>query len=101
VSARTIAATLLAEDKSAASEKSFIDALDDPDPAVRTAAARALGDYHSKEVLDALVDGFYDSKPQVRMMAAASYIQAARTDTENKQRTADQRGHASGRRPVG
>jgi HEAT repeat protein len=100
-SARTIAVTLLAEDKSAATEKSFVDALDDPDPAIRTAAARALGDYHGKEVLDALGDGFYDSKPQVRMMAAASYIRAAHTDTENKQHTADQHGHASGRRPVG
>jgi HEAT repeat protein len=100
-SARTIAVTLLAEDKSAATEKSFVDALDDPDPAIRTAAARALGDYHNKEVLDALGDGFYDSKPQVRMMAAASYIRAAHTDTENKQHTADQHGHASGRRPVG
>jgi HEAT repeat protein len=99
-SARTIAVTLLAEDKSAATEKTFVDALDDPDPAIRT-AARALGDYHSKEVLDALGDGFYDSKPQVRLMAAASYIRAAHTDTENKEHTADQHGHASGRRPVG
>lgn len=100
-SARTIAVTLLAEDKSAATEKSFVDALDDPDPAIRTAAARALGDYHNKEVLDALGDGFYDIKPQVRTMAAASYIRAAHTDTENKQHTADQHGHTSGRRPVG
>ena len=102
MSARTIAATLLAEDKSAATEKSFIDALDDPDPAIRTAAARALGDYHSKEVLDALGDGFYDIKPAVRMMAAASYVRAAaHTNTEGKERTADQQEHTSGRRPVG
>jgi HEAT repeat protein len=100
-SSRTIAVTLLAEDRSAATEKIFIDALDDPDPAIRTAAARALGDYHSKEVLDALGDGFYDIKPAVRMMAAASYIRAAHTDTEKKERTADQQGHSSGRRPVG
>jgi HEAT repeat protein len=100
-SARTIAVTLLAENKSAATEKIFIDALDDPDPAIRAAAARALGDYHSKEVLDALGDGFYDVKPAVRMMAAASYIRASHTDVEKKERTADQQGHASGRRPVG
>jgi hypothetical protein len=41
----------------------------------------------------------------VRMMAAASYIRAAHTDTEGKerkaQRTADQNAHGSGRRPVG
>jgi HEAT repeat protein len=101
VSARTIAATLLAEDKSTATENSFIDALDDPDPAIRAAAARALGDYHSKEALDALADGFYDTKPVVRMMAAASYIRATHTDTDNKQHTADQQGHISGRRPAG
>jgi HEAT repeat protein len=101
VSARTIAATLLAEDKSTATEKSFIDALDDPDPAIRAAAAHALGDYHSKEALDALGDGFYDTKPAVRVMAAASYIRAAHTDTDNKQHTADQQGHASGRHPAG
>jgi HEAT repeat protein len=105
-SARTIAVTLLAEDKSAATEKSFIDALDDPDPTIRTAAARALGDYHSKEVLDALGDGFCDVKPAVRMMAAASYLRvAAHADTEGKERTAehtaDQEGHASGRRAAG
>jgi HEAT repeat protein len=101
-SARTIAVTLLAEDKSAATEKTFIDALDDPDPAIRTAAARALGDYDSKEVLDALGDAFYDTKPAVRMTAAASYIRAAaHTDTDNKERTADQQDHASGRHPVG
>jgi HEAT repeat protein len=100
-SSRTIAVTLLAEDRSAATEKIFMDALDDPDLAIRTAAARALGDYHSKEVLDALGDGFYDIKPAVRMMAAASYIRAAHTDTEKKERTADQQGHSSGRRPVG
>jgi HEAT repeat protein len=101
-SARTIAVTLLAEDKSAATEKIFIDALDDPDPAIRTAAARALGDYHDKEVLDALGDGFYDTKPAVRMMAAASYIRAsAHPDSEGKERTAEKKGPTSGRRPVG
>jgi HEAT repeat protein len=101
-SARTIAVTLLAEDKSIATEKVFVDALDDPDPAIRTAAARALGDYHSKEVLDALGDGFYDIKSPVRMMAAASYIRAAaHADTGGKERTAEQQGHTSGRHPAG
>jgi HEAT repeat protein len=101
ISARTIAVTLLAEDKSTATEKSFVDAMDDPDPAIRAAAARALGDYHSQDVLEALGEGFYDNKPQVKMMAAASYIRAAHSDAENTEHTADQHKHASGRRPVG
>ncbi len=82
---RVIAATLLAEDTSTASMKKFVDALDDPDPSVRAAAARALGDYHGKEVTDALSDGFYDAKPAVRLMAAASYIRAAHPKPETKE----------------
>ncbi len=81
---RVIAATLLAEDTSTAAMKIFLDAMDDPDPFVRSAAARALGEYHSREVLDALGDGFYDIKPAVRFMAAASYIRAARPQPEHQ-----------------
>ena len=83
---RVVAATLLAEDKSSASAKQFIDALDDSDPAVRTAAARLLGDYHTREVLDALSDEFSDAKPAVRLMAAASYIRAAHPQPESDRR---------------
>jgi len=82
---RVIAVTLLAEDTSTTSMKSFLDVLDDPDPSVRAAAARALGDYHGKEVTDALSDGFYDAKPAVRLMAAASYIRAAHPKPETKE----------------
>jgi HEAT repeat protein len=82
---RVIAITLLAEDTSPASMKSFLDVLDDPDPSVRAAAARALGDYHGKEVTDALSDGFYDAKPAVRLMAAASYIRAAHPKPDTKE----------------
>jgi HEAT repeat protein len=83
---RVVAATLLAEDKSSASAKQFIDALDDTDPAVRAAAARLLGDYHTKEVMDALSDEFSDAKPAVRLMAAASYIRAAHPQPESSRR---------------
>ncbi len=83
---RVVAATLLAEDKSNASAKQFIDALDDSDPAVRTAAARLLGDYHTKDVMDALSDEFSDAKPAVRLMAAASYIRAAHPQPESSRR---------------
>jgi len=82
---RVIAAMLLAEDTSTASMKNFVDALDDPDPSVRAAAARALGDYHGKEVTDALSDEFYDAKPAVRLMAAASYIRAAHPKPETRE----------------
>jgi hypothetical protein len=83
---RVVAATLLAEDKSSASAKQFIDALDDSDPSVRTAAARLLGDYHAKEVTDALSDEFSDAKPAVRLMAKASYIRAAHPQPESDRR---------------
>jgi HEAT repeat protein len=83
---RVVAATLLAEDKSNASMKQFIDALDDSDPSVRAAAVRLLGDYHTKEVLDALSDEFSDAKPAVRLMAAASYIRAAHPQPESNRR---------------
>jgi HEAT repeat protein len=84
INPRVVAATLLAEDTSTATVKIFVDAMDDADPLVRAAAAKALGDYHSKEVMDALSDGFYDIKPSVRFMAAASYIRAAHPQPENK-----------------
>ena len=82
---KVIAATLLAEDKSPVAMKAFEDSLDDPDPAVRAAAARALGDYHGKEVTDALNDALYDSKPAVRFMAAAAYIRAAQPEPDSKE----------------
>lgn len=82
---KVIAATLLAEDTSTASMQRFVDALDDPDPSVRTAAARALGDYHGAQAIDALSDPLYDSKPAVRLMAAASYIRAAQPEHKAKE----------------
>jgi HEAT repeat protein len=75
---RALAITLLAEHTSPASMQRFVDALDDPDPTVRAAAAQALGDYHTKDAEDALSDAVYDAKPAVRFMAAASYLRATR-----------------------
>jgi len=82
---KVVAATLLAEDTSTAARQTFLDALDDTDPAVRSAAARALGDYHGKDVTDGLSDAMYDNKPAVRFMAAAAYIRAVRPQAENKE----------------
>jgi HEAT repeat protein len=81
---KVAAATLLAENPSPAAMKIFIDALDDPDPLLRTEAARALGGYHNKEAVDALSNGFYDVKPAVRLMSAASYLRAAEPEANNK-----------------
>jgi HEAT repeat protein len=82
---KVVAATLRAEEKSPVAMKAFEDALDDSDPAVRTAAARALGGYHGKDVTDALSDALYDNKPAVRLMAAAAYIRAAHAGPETKE----------------
>ncbi|MGC2399288.1 MAG: HEAT repeat domain-containing protein [Acidobacteriaceae bacterium] len=73
---RVVAATLLEENQSPAAMKIFINAMDDPDPLVRAAAAKALGDYHTQDAMEALSDGFYDIKPAVRLMSAASYLRA-------------------------
>jgi HEAT repeat protein len=80
-SPRVLTATLLADDKSPATMEQFLDALDDRDSFVRTAAARQLGDYRGKQVTDALQGAFDDPKPVVRLMAAASYIRASQPVT--------------------
>ena len=85
VDPRVVAVTLLAEDRSTASMQRFVDTLGDSDPLARAAAARALGDYHGKQVTDALSDEFDDAKPAVRLMAAASYIRAAHPQPENRE----------------
>ena len=51
--------------------------LNDKDPGVRAAAAKALGKtYHDSEISDALLPVFDDSKRPVRLTAAAAYINA-------------------------
>lgn len=77
-SARVLTATLLEEDSSDATMQQFLDALEDRDYFVRAAAARALGNYRGKQVMDALQGAFEDPKPAVRLMAAASYLRASR-----------------------
>ena len=95
-SARVLTATLLADDTSNATMQQFVDALEDHDYRVRAAAARALGDYHGKQVTGALQDAFADPKPSVRLMAAASYIRASRP-VSPKQKARSRRGIASAR----
>jgi HEAT repeat protein len=75
-SARVLTANLLAEDHSPETKQEFIAALADKDYFVRAASARALGEFHGKNVSDALMNAFNDNKTAVRFMAAASYIRA-------------------------
>ncbi len=73
-SARVIVAGLLAEDQSESNKQALIQTIQDKDPYVRQASAKALAKFRGKDVTDALLDGFDDPKPSVRFMAAASYI---------------------------
>jgi HEAT repeat protein len=76
-SARVLTANLLATDKTPTTQQQFLDALHDKNSFVRSASAKALGNYRGKEVSDALFDTFTDKKPAVRLMAAASYIRVS------------------------
>lgn len=78
-SARLLTVNLLSQDHSAKTRQALIAALGDKDYFVRAAATRALGDFHGKEVSDALLNAFNDSKTAVRFMAAASYLRASAT----------------------
>ena len=67
----------ISEEKLAPIRTTLIGALNDKDPAVRAAAAKALGtSYHDKEISDALLPVFDDSKRPVRLTAAGAYINA-------------------------
>ena len=76
-SARLLTVNLLAQDHSDATKEEFIAALSDKDYFVRAASARSLGEFHGKDVTDAIATAFGDSKPSVRLMAAASYIRSS------------------------
>jgi hypothetical protein len=87
-SARVLTANLLSEDRSAATEKTFLDALQDKDYFVRLASARALGKYHGQAASDALIGAFADAKPSVRDMAAASYLRSTTLSEKRTKRSA-------------
>jgi HEAT repeat protein len=73
-SGRAIAIELISQDKTSLVRTNLIAALGDKDPAVRAAAAKALGNYHEKDVSDALLPVFDDPKAPVHLTAAAAYI---------------------------
>ncbi len=74
---RPLAIELLSQSKTKPIHDELINALADKDVGVRAAAAKALGDYHDKETAAAIANLFYDSKPPVRLTAAAAYLRAS------------------------
>lgn len=84
--ARASAIELLAEEKTAPIRNELIAALGDKDPAVRAAAAKALGGDRERSIPGALLPVFDDEKAPVRLTAAAAYIRATRFTSPRKKR---------------
>jgi HEAT repeat protein len=81
-SARVTAIEQISQEKTNPIRDNLVSALSDKDPAVRAAAAKALGtNYHDKEVSDALLPVFDDTKKPVRLTAAAAYINSTSPPT--------------------
>lgn len=74
--ARVTAIEQLSQEKTIPIRDELIAALTDKDPAVRAAAAIALGSYRDKAIPNALLTLFDDIKAPVRLTAAAAYIRA-------------------------
>jgi hypothetical protein len=72
--ARVTAIEQLGQERTAPVRNEIVAALEDKDPAVRAAAAKALGSYHDRSVSDDLFKLFDDSKAPVRLTAAAAYV---------------------------
>jgi hypothetical protein len=76
-SARALAVEQLSQEKTGPVRATILAALADKDPAVRAAAAKAVGiNYHDKPAANALLPLFDDSKQPVRLTASAAYINA-------------------------
>lgn len=74
--ARVLAIQQLSQENTGPVRSELIAALTDKDPAVRAAAAIAVGSYRDKSVPGALLPLFDDTKAPVRLTAAAAYIRA-------------------------
>jgi HEAT repeat protein len=77
--ARVTAIEQLADEHTPPVHKDLIDALQDKDAPVRTAAAKALADYDDPETQKAVYGLMADPKSQVRLMAAAAYLRTTGT----------------------
>ncbi|MCU1251734.1 MAG: domain containing protein [Edaphobacter sp.] len=85
---RVTAIEQISEEKTIPIRSKLIDALSDKDPAVRAAAAKALGtSYHDKEISNALLPVFDDNKTPVRLTAAAAYINATSPSPHARRRS--------------
>jgi HEAT repeat protein len=73
-SARTSAIEAIAQNHTAPIRTELLSALGDKDLGVRAAAAKALARYHEPQVPPALARVFDDTKPPVRLTAAAAYL---------------------------
>ncbi len=71
---RVTALEAIAENHTAPIRQELIAALGDKDLGVRAAAAKALGRYREADVAPALAKVFDDTKPPVRLTAAAAYL---------------------------
>jgi hypothetical protein len=81
-SARVLAVNLLADEPTQQTKEELIAALKDKDYFVRGASAKALGNFHGKDVSTALLESFGDQKTAVRYVAAAAYIRVATVQTK-------------------
>lgn len=81
-SARVLVANLLADEPTQQTKEELIAALRDKDYFVRGASARALGNFHGKDVNTALLESFGDQKTAVRYVAAAAYIRVTTSPTK-------------------
>ena len=86
-SARVTAIEQISQEKTNPIRANLVSALSDKDPAVRAAAAKALGmNYHDKAVSDALLPVFDAPKKPVRLTAAAAYINSTSPPRPSKRR---------------
>ena len=72
--ARAISASLLASDRNPTSLRELQDALQDKNPAVRVAVAKALGHHPCRSVVEDLRGLLEENKDEVKYMAAASIL---------------------------
>ncbi len=75
--ARVSAIEALARSRTTPVRLELLAALQDKDPGVRASAAKALSTYRDPDIAAAIAHVFDDSKPPVRLTAAASYILAS------------------------
>lgn len=85
--ARVSAIEALAQSRTAPIRKELLAALVDKDPGVRASACKALSAYHDPEIAAAIARVFDDTKPPVRLTAAASYLVASQPQSIATEKT--------------